>query len=230
MNEKINYDEETLRSVMELSCILDDLKLRVRTGWILWRVRAKRLESVAEHCYSCLILANLLHPIYPEREQVDLAKVNRMLIFHEIGETVIGDVPLVDKKLHDAKEEAEHKAWHKLLKGLPYEDEVYDLLMEFDEHKTPESKFAFYIDKFDATKTMKRYCDSGKFHRLAWNLRDNKTIRENEDIQRLIKEGAKTSIDIWFADEYAPYCEDEFFKKAIHIIRDMNTNIKPPTL
>lgn len=182
MSQEKDYNDETLRSVLELACILDDLKTRVRSGWKLWHVRARRLESVSEHCHSCLILANLLHPIYPDRDKVDLAKVNRMLIFHEIGETVIGDVPMIDKLRHANKAEAEHEAWRKLLKGLPYEREVYDLLMEFDEAKTPEAKFAFYIDKFDATKTMKCYQDAGKFHKLEWCLKNNEIIRNNEDI------------------------------------------------
>ena len=95
---------------------------------------------------------------------------------------------------------------------------------------TPEAKFAYYIDKFDATKSMKRYYDLGKFHRLDWNLRDSKTIRNNEDIQRLVREGAKTPVDIWFAPEYAPYDDDEFFMKAHQILREMNTNIQPPSI
>jgi len=59
---------------------------------------------------------------------------------------------------------------------------------------------------------MKRYYDSGKFHKLKWSLAHSKMIRENKDIQKLITAGAKTPVDIWFADEYtAPYNDDEFF-------------------
>ncbi len=213
-----------------MACILDDLKKRIRTGWLVWRVRGKRLESVSEHCHSCLILANLLYPIYPEREQIDLAKVNSMLIFHEIGETVIGDVPVVDKKRHASKATDEHEAWRKLLKGLPYEQEVYDLLMEFDEHKTPEARFAYFIDKFDAIKTMKHYYDAKKFHKLAWCLKNNDMIRNNDDIQKLVKEGAKNALDIWLAEDYQAYRNDEFFLEAHRILHEMNTDINPPTI
>ena len=228
MTEEFNV--EYLKSALRLACILDDLKKRIRTGWLIWKVRSKRLESVSEHCHSCLILANLFYPIYPGHEQIDLAKVNSMLIFHEIGEAVIGDVSAIDKKRHINKADDEHKAWRKLLKGLPYEHEVYDLLLEFDEHKTPEARFAYFIDKFDATKTMKRYYDAKKFHRLAWCIKNNSIIRNNDDIQRLVKEGAKNAADIWFADIYAPYDGDKFFLEAHRILHEMDTNIDPPTI
>lgn len=225
-----SFDTETLRSTLRLTCILDDLKTRIRTGWKIWQVRSKRLESVSEHCHSCLLLANLFYPIYPERERIDLAKVNSMLIFHEIGETIIGDVPMIDKRRHANKAEAEHQAWRKLLKGLPYEQEVYDLLIEFDERETPEAKFAYFIDKFDATKTMKHYYDAGKFHKLRWSLQHSEMINGNDDIRKLVAEGAKTPVDIWFAEKYAPFCEDEFFSVAFKILREMNTDISPPSL
>ena len=234
--EKKLFDVEVLRSVLKLTCILDDLKTRIRSGWLVWRVSSDRLESVYEHCQSCLILANALYPLYPDRDKINLARVNSMLIWHEIGESIIGDVPLVDKKHHEEKHEQEHEAWKKLLEGLPYEQEVYDLLMEFDDHeehpeeKTPDAKFAFYIDKFDAMKTMKRYNDSSCFYDLDWIMEHSAKVDENKDIQELVKNGAKTPIDIWFAERYIPFKDDEFFMEAQRIIREMNTNIAPPKL
>ena len=224
---QLAFSEEYLESAIRLACVLDDLKTRIRTGWKVWRVRAKRLESISEHCHSCLLLANLFYPIYPEREKIDIGKVNKMLIYHEIGEVIIGDVPMIDKRNHGKKADAEHQAWRKLLCGLPYEQEVYDLLMEFDEHKTPESKYAYYIDKLDATKTMKRYYDEHRFHKLRWSLAHSKMIQGNDDIQKLVADGAKNAVDIWFADEYAPYDGDKFFLAAHKMLREMNTNIRP---
>jgi hypothetical protein len=55
-------------------------------------------------------------------------------------------------------------------------------------------------------------------------------IRDNDDIQKLVKEGAKNAVDIWFADRYAPYDGDEFFLEAHRILREMNTNIESPTI
>ena len=133
-------------------------------------------------------------------------------------------------RLAAVQADSEHKAWRKLLKGLPYEQEVYDLLMEFDEHETAESRYAYLIDKFDATKSMKRYYDAGKFHKLKWSLQHDETLRDNDDIQRLIADGAKTPVDIWFANEFAPYWDDKFFQTAHQILREMDTDIDPSSL
>lgn len=218
-----------LYEVLQFNCIIDDLKTRIRAGWLGWNVSAERLESVAEHCFSALMMANTLYPLYPYSYKLNLAKVNLMLIFHEIGETIIGDVPVISKD-HATKDAAEHEAWRKLLRGLPYEDMVFKLLMEFDGHKTLESKFAYYIDKIDAKKTMKRYYDQGYFPSLEECVEKGEMVRENKTIQELRKKGAKTPLDIWFADEYAEYKDDAFFMEVHNLLRAMDTNIAPPKL
>ena len=103
MDQTASFNAEILRSTLQLACILDDLKTRIRTGWQIWQIRSGRLESVSEHCHSCLLLANLFYPIYPGHEQINLAKVNLMLIYHEIGETIIGDVAVIDKRRHASR-------------------------------------------------------------------------------------------------------------------------------
>jgi putative hydrolase of HD superfamily len=218
-----------LREVLEFMCIIDDLKTRIRTGWLNWRVDEERLESVAEHTFSALVAANCLYPLHPNRDEIRIDRVNKMLIFHEIGETVIGDVPVISSK-HANKAEAEHEAWKMLLKGLPYEDEVFGLLMEFDECQTPDAKYAYHIDKIDAKKTAKRYNDRGSFHSLQQCYDDSATIRQNPVINDLMKRGVDTPIDIWFSPEFVEYGDDPFFMEVHNLLYEMNTNIKPPEL
>jgi putative hydrolase of HD superfamily len=219
-----------LLEVLQFTCIIDDLKTRIRAGWLGWSVSAERLESVAEHCFSALILANSFYPLHPYSYKLNIAKVNMMLIFHEIGESIIGDVPVISKD-HENKAELEHEAWRLLLRGLPYEDYVFDFLMEFDERETLEAKYAYHIDKIDAKKTMKRYWDQGDFPSLDECIKRGEMVRENPTIQELIAtKGAKTALDIWFADEYAEYKDDPFFMEVHNLLRSMDTNIKPPEL
>lgn len=37
MNQTASFNVETLRSTLQLACILDDLKTRIRTGWEIWQ-------------------------------------------------------------------------------------------------------------------------------------------------------------------------------------------------
>ena len=230
MTKEQSFDSVALKSALELACILDDLKTRIRTGWIVWPVTVERLESVAEHCWGCLILANLLYPLHPNRESIDLAKVNEMLIWHEIGEAIIGDVPMSDEARHDAKAEDEHRAWRKLLAPLPYGERVYALLIEFDAHETAESLFAFPIDKLEALKHMKEDVDRGSFHSLPWYLVHSEMIYNGESVRKKIDEGAETPVDIWYDEKTAPYKDDEFFMAVHRMFREMNTDLAPPPL
>ena len=110
-------------------------------------------------------------------------------------------------------------------------DSTYDMpLMEFDEHKTPDSRFAFFVDKIVAIKNMKRYYDEGKFHDLQWHIRNCEKVRENTMIQKMAANGAETAADVWFDEEWAPYKDDEFFMAVHRILYEMDTNIKPPEL
>lgn len=230
MNENASFDIDTLKAAVRLSCILDDLKTRVRSGWTVWKIDSERLESVYEHCADCLVLANLLYPLYPDRDKVNIDRVNKMLANHEIGEAIIGDVPITDQERHDNKADDEHRAWRLLLKDLPYGDEVYDLLMEFDGHETPDSRFAYFIDKIVAMKQMKRYHDEGKVHSLEWCMENCEKVRTNKRIIGLVANGMDSALDVWFDEVWQPYRDDEFFMAAHRILYEMDTNIKPPSL
>ena len=179
------------------------LKWKIRTGWKIWMIRGRR-ESISEHCHGCLILANLLYPYHPDKDNIDLNRVNLMLIWHEIGEKKIGDVPEIDRKRHGSKAEAEHAAWKELLSELPKEQAefIYDLLMEFDAHETPESKFAYYIDKIEANKQMKHYVDAGRTWSLKWIRRFRRVIRKDAETTKIIRDGAKTPAEVFMADAY----------------------------
>ena len=211
-------------NALSFACELDTLKWRVRTGWNIWMIRGRR-ESISEHCHGALILANLLHPFHPNKKNIDLNRVNLMLIWHEIGEKEIGDVPEIDRKRHGSKAEAEHAAWEKLLKKLSKEQRefIYDLLMEFDAHETPESKFAYYIDKIEANKQMKHYVDAGHTWPL-WLIRlFRRVIRKDEVTMKIIKDGAKTPAEVFLADGYQRYSDDPLFMEVHRMLKFMNT-------
>ena len=209
---------------LSLACELDNLKWRVRTGWNVWMIRGRR-ESISEHCHGALILANLLYPYHPDRDKIDINRVNLMLIWHEMGEKKIGDVPEIDRKRHKNKAEAEHAAWREMLAELPKEqrDFIYDLLMEFDAHETPEAKFAYYIDKIEANKQMKHYVDAGRTWPLKWIVRFRKVIRRDEETQKIIADGAKTPAEVFMADAYQRYKDDPFFMEVHKLLKAMDT-------
>lgn len=98
-----------------------------------WNVSKERLESIAEHVYGTCILAISIDSEF--ETYLNINKVIKMLAIHEIGEVVIGDITPFDNITHEEKMKIEHKAMKNVLGDLIKKDELYSLLLEFDNQK-----------------------------------------------------------------------------------------------
>ena len=104
-------------------------------------------ESVAAHSWRAALMAFLMKD---ELGEIDIDKVIRMCLLHDIGEAVTGDIPTFLKK--ESHERAEKKAVDDLLSGLPgplYE-EVTALFAEMEALETKEAKVYKALDKLEA--------------------------------------------------------------------------------
>ena len=133
--------EEQIKNAMRFYLLATKLKYKIRSGWDKnhWNVNSERIESIAEHVYGTCILAISLDSEF--QLNMDMEKVLKMLTIHEIGEVLIGDITPFDKITLEEKAEMEHKAMKDVIGDLLNKDELFDLLIEFDEHSTKESKF-----------------------------------------------------------------------------------------
>lgn len=138
----MNREENVIKYYM----ICNKLKYIIRTGWKCWNVKRDRLESIAEHVYGTMMLAIAMYSEYDY--DIDIMRVIFMLAIHEVGECVIGDLTMfqIDR---EEKERIEHEAVHKILCNLIDGDMIERLFLEFDEHKTLESMFAYWCDKLE---------------------------------------------------------------------------------
>ncbi len=104
-------------------------------------------ENVAAHSWRVALMALLLKD---EVADVDINKVIRMCLIHDLGEAVTGDIPTFDKT--QKHEEIEKQAVDNLLKNLP--DGLYrefrELFGEMDALETREAKFYKALDKLEA--------------------------------------------------------------------------------
>ena len=104
-------------------------------------------ESVAAHSWRAALMAFLMKD---ELGEIDIDKVIRMCLLHDIGEAVTGDIPTFLKQ--ESHERAEKKAVDDLLSGLPgplYE-EVTALFAEMEALETKEAKVYKALDKLEA--------------------------------------------------------------------------------
>jgi putative hydrolase of HD superfamily len=106
-----------------------------------------RQESVAEHCWRLCIFAWLLKNRFPD---LDMDRVMKMCLFHDLGEAVIGDIPSFQKTENDVQ--AEEKAVDQILDLLDsnLRTELVELFREMDEQKTKEARLYKTLDKLEA--------------------------------------------------------------------------------
>jgi len=115
-----------------------------------WTSDSTRQESTAEHTWLlCLIAMTIFDEL---KIKVDQLKVLKMLIIHDLAETIIGDIPAFDTEGRKGKKEKEKVAMEQLVKNLPLKirNEIMELFEEMEAKSTPEAKIAQAIDKFEA--------------------------------------------------------------------------------
>ena len=106
-----------------------------------------RRESVAEHSWRLALMAFWMQDDFPD---VDIDKVIRMCLIHDLGECFIGDIPTFAKTAaDDAREEAALMDWVRRL-PQPVSGEMEALYREMIELQTPEAKLYKAIDKLEA--------------------------------------------------------------------------------
>ena len=213
--------ETKLENAMRFYLLATRLKYKIRSGWDEkhWNVSKERLESVAEHVYGTCILAISLDSEF--ECYIDLNKVIKMLVIHELGEVLIGDITPFDNVSKEEKLRLEHEAIIKVIGNLVKKDELISLLFVFDERKTREAIFAYHCDKLEADIQSKVYQDMGCHHSL--DDQTNNVVFKNAKAQQMVADGAKTAFDIWYEWDKSIYTDDEVFAQMLNYANEHNT-------
>lgn len=111
------------------------------------KVPYPRRENDAEHSFSLALFAAVLAEY--SNEPLDVLKTMKMVLIHDIVEIDAGDTYCYDSEGNSTKAERENAAAKRLFGLLPkdLEEEFSALWREFEERKTPESKFANVVDR-----------------------------------------------------------------------------------
>ena len=122
---------------------IEKLKCNTRHSW----TSSGRQESVAEHSWRLAVMAMLCADEYPE---LDINKVIKMCLIHDLGEAITGDIPAFLKTTAD--EANEEKAIDTLLSALPEEmrTEFSALFDEMSKLETTEAKLFKSLDNMEA--------------------------------------------------------------------------------
>ncbi len=147
-----------------------------------------RHESVAEHSWRITLMAYFMKD---EFKEVNMDKVIKMCLIHDLGEIFTGDIPAFLKtETDEEKEENLLYSWVKTL-PCPYNEEMLTLYEEMDELKTTEARIYKALDNMEAV--------------IQHNESDLSTWTENEYDLNLIYGNDKV--------EFSPYLKQ--FREAI---------------
>ena len=133
------------------------MKTLLRRGWVLTNSPDKataRYESDAEHVFSVAMLA--LAIISKENLKLDMEKVFKMIMYHDLCEIDAGDHTIVDSITKQEKFDLEQKCIDRLASEYDM-PEIKSIWHEFEENSTPEAQFVKKIDKLDAIMQSKIY-------------------------------------------------------------------------
>lgn len=162
---------------------IEKLKMVYRQNVV---VDGSRQENSAEHSWHIAIMAILLSE-HADEPNLNMFKVVKMLLIHDIVEIDNGDVFLYDKKGNESKLENETAAAQRIFGLLPNDDfeELKSLWFEFEKRETPEAKYAAAIDGMQPL--LNHYLSNGvgiKKH----NVKTSQVI----DSKKYIDESSKT--------------------------------------
>jgi putative hydrolases of HD superfamily len=135
---------ERLRRQLEFILEIDRLKSVLRQSYL---IHHDRHENSAEHSWHLAVAAMVLTE--HAKEQIDLSKVIRLVLVHDLVEIDAGDTFIYDEAGNIGKAAREQKAADRLFGLLPEEQgqTFMALWREFEDRQTPEAKFAFALDR-----------------------------------------------------------------------------------
>lgn len=140
---------DKLASILKVMALAERLKFELRHSY----TSSGRQESVAEHTWRMSLMAVLIEPLL--RQPVDMAKMLKMIIIHDLVEAEARDVSALDvlrnPAIRQQKELNEQKAIENIRKDLSETNgqEIFDLWYEFEAKESYEAKVANAMDKLE---------------------------------------------------------------------------------
>ena len=135
---------DRLEQQLEFILELDKLKNVIRQNYIN---HGERRENTAEHSWQVALQAVVLAEY--ANEEVDILRVVKMLLIHDVVEILAGDTYIYDAQMREEQEDKEREAAETLFGMLPapQSEELKALWFEFEGRKTADSRFAKSMDR-----------------------------------------------------------------------------------
>lgn len=173
--------------------------------------------TIAEHTFTTAIIGYCLAKL----ENVDVNRVVKMCLFHDLVETRTGDANFPQKRYQLQLEE---KAMRDTTQHLPknMKEEIRNLFLEFEDGRTKEARIAREADKLEQLFQEKRHMELGVEEAEKWFAYSMKNLRlrSAERIGRAVFKGR-------FSQWWMPLIQEPPLKqKKGNIARILNKLLK----
>ncbi len=158
-------------------------------------------QSVAEHTNRVTFIAYALAMM---DGVVDVAKVMKMALLHDISETRISDLNYVNQKYVERREESAHKD---ITDSVPFGKDMLETILEYEERKTAESLLVKDADNLEWILALKEEADRGNTRALVWAKIAVKRLK-TQYAQMIAEEIMATDSNDWWFDKDSKWWVD----------------------
>jgi putative hydrolase of HD superfamily len=192
--------QQQISAILKVLTLAERLKFELRHSY----TSSGRQESVAEHTWRMSLMAVLIEPLL--KQQVDTARLLKMIIIHDLVEAEAGDVSaldvLRDPTIKFKKIEREKKAIENIRLQLKDTNghEIHDLFYEFEEKNTYESKVANALDKLEV-QLQHNHADFSTWEEIEYDMSymmDKHVLFDETlfELKKQIEEGAERKMQL----------------------------------
>jgi putative hydrolase of HD superfamily len=168
---------EELSKCVEFLNEIEKLKIVYRQNSV---IDNSRNENTAEHSWHVSLMAIILSGFSNEKN-LDILKVVKMLLVHDIVEIDAGDTFLYDEKSNLSKEANELNAAKRIFGLLPKPigEDLFKLWQEFEARLSPESKFAASLDSL---QPLMNHLHTRNLKYKSHNVRTSQVVEKKKHI------------------------------------------------
>jgi len=148
-------------------------------------------QSVSEHTNRVIFIGYALASL---EKNIDMLKVLKMCLFHDITETRISDLNYVHQKYVERKEE---EALQDLTKTLPFGEDFKEILTEYENRESREAILAKDADNIEWILSLKEQVDNGNSKALIWIKPTIKRLK-TENGKMIGEKILETDSDSWW--------------------------------
>lgn len=156
-NDEKKWDllKEDKDGIVKMYREIEKLRSIFRNGWIKRNIPINWYESDSVHSSQMFGLAVAYWMLF-EPHDLDFKEVIEMILIHEVGEIIVGDITELDKN-HSMKHEYEKNAVIKIFSNLKNGEYFINLWLSFEKRKSNEARFVYELDKLDPIIKAKYY-------------------------------------------------------------------------